>query len=87
MDPVDPPPVEPETPVELIPNTAVKPGIKSTEFWLVLAANVIALALAMLGKLDAEWAITTCTVLTALYTAVRHRLKSTTVKLANEELL
>lgn len=68
-------PATEETPVELIANPNPKAGWKSTEFWMVLAANLIAVALFMLGKLDAEWAITAVSILTGLYTMLRNSLK------------
>lgn len=79
-------PVDPETPVALITNPDPKPGLKSTEFWLVAAANLVAVALVLLDKIEAEWAVSTMGILTALYTALRHRLKTTTAKEAGKSL-
>lgn len=80
MNPVDPSSAPADTPVELITNPDPKPGLKSTEFWLILAANLIAVALALLGKIEAQWAVTAVTVLNALYAVLRNNLKTATVK-------
>jgi hypothetical protein len=74
------PPEGTDTPVELIANPDPKPGLKSTEFWMIAAANIIAVALALLGKIEAQWAVGAVTVLNALYAVLRNQLKTTTAK-------
>lgn len=84
MNPVDP--AATDTPVEIITNSDPKPGLKSTEFWMIAAANVIAVVLAMLGKIEAQWAVGTVTVLNALYAVLRNQLKTATAKEAGKSL-
>lgn len=58
------------------------PGYKTTEFWLTLAATLIAAAMGFLGEINATWAVVAMTLLNALYTLLRSTLKSHQVKVA-----
>ena len=49
----------------------MKPGIKTTEFWLYLAGIIIQGALAVFGMLSAHWAVAASTILAAVYTWLR----------------
>lgn len=51
-------------------------GIVTTEFWLVLASNIITAVLAALGEIDATWAAVAVTILTGLYTLLRSAIKT-----------
>lgn len=68
------------------PSSEPKAGFRTTEFWLVLLANVLAVALVMLKDLPVEWAAGAVTVLNAVYAIVRGLLKSAAVK-ANGPLI
>jgi hypothetical protein len=54
-----------------------KRGVATTEFWLVLSANLITTTLAALEKMDAQWATLTVTILTAIYALIRALIKIT----------
>jgi hypothetical protein len=56
----------------------LKPGIKTTEFWLSTAGVFITAGLTVLDQLSAGWAITATTVLTALYNLLRFAQKQST---------
>lgn len=51
-------------------------GVATTEFWLVLVANLITAALAHLDKIDTPWAAITITILTGIYALVRAAIKN-----------
>jgi hypothetical protein len=51
-------------------------GVVTTEFWLVLLANLIAAALAHFEQIDAPWAVTAITILTGIYALLRAALKN-----------
>lgn len=51
-------------------------GIVTTEFWLVLVANIITTALASLEKIDTPWAVIAITILTGLYALLRAAIKN-----------
>lgn len=51
-------------------------GVVTTEFWLVLLANIISAVMAHFEKIDAPWALTAITVLTGLYALLRAALKN-----------
>lgn len=75
-----------ETPVEIIVNPDPKPGLKTTEFWVILAANVIVVALAMLQKIDAAWAAGAVTVLSGIYAVLRNLLKTASTREAGKSV-
>lgn len=54
----------------------MKPGYQTTEFWLALAAAGLAGTLGYLETVDAPWAITSVTIISALYTILRSSLKT-----------
>lgn len=66
---------------EPIPAAPV-PGIRTTEFWLTLLATILPFILAVLGEIDARWAVGTATVLNTLYQVLRSALKTHQVKVA-----
>lgn len=61
-----------------------KPGIKTSEFWLVIAVQVIGILLAVLDVLDAQWAVAVSGVLTAVYAALRTYAKKTDAEIPDE---
>lgn len=71
-------PAEEEQALELMVNPRPTPGVKTTEFWLVLAANVIAVTLTTLGGMEAEWAVAVVGPLNLAYTVLRTYLKRRT---------
>lgn len=54
----------------------LKPGIKSSEFYISIAAGLVSVLLAALGMVDAEWAAVSVTILGTVYTLIRGGLKS-----------
>jgi len=54
----------------------MKPGYKTTEFWLSLAAVMLAAALSYLQSIPAEWAVISASVVSIVYTLLRSSLKS-----------
>lgn len=54
----------------------MKPGYQTSEFWLALTAACLAGAMGFLETVDAPWAITAVTVISAIYTILRAFLKS-----------
>ncbi len=63
-----------------------KAGVRTSEFWLVLLANLIAVALVMLKDLPVEWGAGAITVLNAVYAVVRGLVKSAAIR-ANGPLI
>lgn len=58
------------------PLQKMTPGYKTTEFWLALAAAVVAAVLGFLQTVDAPWAIASVTILAGLYAMLRSSLKN-----------
>ena len=56
----------------------MKPGIKSTEFWLTLLAFAGGVLLVIFDKIDASWVVPAIGGLTAIYTGARAHTKSLT---------
>jgi hypothetical protein len=54
----------------------LKPGVSSTELWVVVGAGVAQIGLAVMGMIDAEWAAAGVTILGSIYTLIRGGLKS-----------
>lgn len=54
----------------------MKPGIKTTEFWLSFGAAMTAAALAFFGEVDGTVAVVVTAVLGAIYTILRSALKA-----------
>lgn len=54
----------------------MKPGYKTTEFWLCLLAASTAGGLGYLETIDAPWAVASVTVISGLYAMLRASLKS-----------
>ena len=54
----------------------MKPGYKTTEFWLTLGASLAAAALVHFQNADGTVAIVTTAVLTAVYALLRASLKA-----------
>ena len=52
------------------------PGYKTTEFWLALGAASLAGALGFLETVDAPWAISSVTIISAVYAILRASLKA-----------
>ena len=53
----------------------MKSGQRTTEFWLTMLVNVALLAAALLGKIEAEWAVVAAAIANGIYTAGRNYLK------------
>lgn len=58
----------------------MKPGLKTTEFWLVLGTALTATTLAHFDQVDGMVAVVTTSVLTAIYTILRAALKGKDAK-------
>lgn len=58
------------------PATSIKPGYKTTEFWLTLLLNIVAGALAYLEQLDATWAVVSVSILNSIYVLIRGAVKN-----------
>lgn len=54
----------------------MKPGIKTTEFWLTIAVDLAALLSALTDALPAKWASVVAAVSTGLYAIARGWAKS-----------
>lgn len=54
----------------------MKPGIKTTEFWLLLATSVTATVMTQFEQVDGTVATITVATLTAIYTILRAALKA-----------
>jgi hypothetical protein len=54
----------------------MKPGLKTTEFWLTLLAAIAATALAHFDQVEGSTAVIATAVLTAIYTILRASLKN-----------
>lgn len=54
----------------------LKPGVTTTEFWIVIAAGACQVGLAAMDKIDAEWAAGGITILGGIYVLIRGGLKS-----------
>lgn len=54
----------------------LKPGIKSSEFWITLSLGMGSVLLGALGQIDGTWAAAAATILGAVYTAGRTLAKS-----------
>jgi hypothetical protein len=53
----------------------MKPGIKSTEFWVAMGVILLAVAAAVLQQIPAEWAATAASIVGAIYVIARTALK------------
>ena len=53
----------------------MKPGIKTTEFWITVALIAVSLGAAVLGQMDAEWAVSLAAILALAYKIGRILLK------------
>ena len=53
----------------------MKPGIKSTEFWVAMGVIGLAVAGAVLQQIPAEWAATAASIVGAIYVVARTVLK------------
>lgn len=54
----------------------MKPGIKTTEFWICLLASSAIGGLAYLQEIGLPWAVVSLTVISAAYAAFRSALKN-----------
>lgn len=54
----------------------MKPGYKTTEFWLCLGAATLAGSLGYLETIDAPWAVASVTIISSVYTLLRAALKA-----------
>jgi hypothetical protein len=53
----------------------LKPGIKTSEFYLTILSSLLSLALCVLDLLDARWAVSAIAILNLFYTSIRSKLK------------
>lgn len=65
---------------ESISSQEIKPGYKTTEFWLILLGNIILALVTFLETLDASWAAIAITVLNSIYALSRMGVKATVAK-------
>ncbi|GAG43316.1 unnamed protein product, partial [marine sediment metagenome] len=49
----------------------MKPGLKTTEFWMTMAFHASAAALVALGQVDAQWAVAASGIVQAIYSFSR----------------
>ena len=54
----------------------MKPGYKTTEFWLALSAAAFSGAMGYLQTVQAPWAITSVTIISTVYALLRAAQKS-----------
>ena len=54
----------------------MKPGYKTTEFWIALGSAAFSGALGYMQTVQAPWAIASVTIITTVYTLIRGALKS-----------
>lgn len=63
--------MQPDTGYPATPSTPVKPGVKTSEFWLTVAVDVAAFAGAIANVLPDRWAAIAGTISTSLYAVSR----------------
>lgn len=64
----------------------LKPGVSTSEFWIVVISGLLLTAQAALSMTSVAWAMGGVTVLGLLYTQIRGRLKSIVAQQAAEQL-
>lgn len=64
----------------------LKPGISTSEFWIVVISGLLLTAQAALSMTSVAWAMGGVTVLGLLYTQIRGRLKSIAAQQAADQL-
>ncbi len=69
-----------------IPQIPLKPGVTTSEFWVVVIAGLLLTAQAALSLMDVAWAMAGVTLLGLAYTALRGRLKGIHAQAAVDQL-
>ncbi len=64
----------------------LKPGVSSSEFWIVIVSGLLLTAQAALSLVNVAWAMGGVTVLGLLYTSIRGRLKTIHAQTAADAL-
>lgn len=67
-------------------NIPLKPGISTTEFWIVVISGLLLTAQTALTMLSPGWAMAGVTILGIAYTSIRGRLKSIQAQAAADQL-
>ncbi len=62
--------------VAATPVSAVKPGIKTTEFALTVFLNLVTIAMTFIGMVPASWATIILAVVNSIYTIMRAIIKN-----------
>lgn len=67
-------------------NIPLKPGISTSEFWIVIISGLLLTAQTALTMLSPGWAMAGVTILGLVYTSIRGRLKSIQAQAAADQL-
>jgi hypothetical protein len=68
------------------PQIPLKPGVSTSEFWLVILSGLLLTIQAALSLVDVGWAMGGVTLLGLVYTSIRGRLKSIHAQAAADQL-
>lgn len=63
----------------------LKPGVSTSEFWIVIVSGLLLTAQSALSLLDVGWAMGGVTILGLVYTSIRGKLKSIQAQAAADE--
>jgi len=69
-----------------IPQIPLKPGVSTSEFWVVILSGLLLTAQAALSLVDVAWAMGGITILGLAYTSMRGRLKGIHAQAAADQL-
>lgn len=64
----------------------LKPGVSTSEFWIVIISGLLLTAQTALGLMDVGWAMGGVTVLGLIYTSMRGKLKGIQAQAAADHL-
>ncbi|WP_395737463.1 hypothetical protein [Prosthecobacter sp.] len=68
------------------PQITLKPGVSTSEFWIVVVSGLLLTAQAALSLVDVAWAMGGVTILGLVYTSIRGRLKSIHAQTAADQI-
>lgn len=66
-------------------NIPLKPGVSTSEFWIVIISGLLLTAQAGLSLVNVGWAMGGVTILGLVYTSIRGRLKSIQAQTAADQ--
>ena len=67
-------------------NLPLKPGVSTSEFWIVIISSLLLTAQAAFSMLDVAWAMGGVTVLGLVYTSLRGKLKNIHAQAAADQI-